>query len=197
VIILGDGMLGQMMEPVDFDRLQRPPDYEKDYILTGAKGRPARKIHSLIFDTKLQEEHNWKLFRKFQLMEQSEVRYETYLTDDAELVVVAYGIGARIVKGAIKRLRAENLKVGMLRPITLWPFPAKAIQEMAKVVGDFFVFEMSAGQMVEDVRLALEGKGRVHFYGRPGGVIPMPVELSRIISRHYYQAQTTGKRKRR
>jgi 2-oxoglutarate ferredoxin oxidoreductase subunit alpha len=197
VIILGDGMLGQMMEPVDFAELERPPDYEKDYILTGAKDRPARKIHSLIFDTKLQEEHNWKLFRKFQLMEQKEVRYETFLTEDAEMVVVAYGIGARIVKGAIKRLREDGLKVGMLRPITLWPFPAKVLRELAKTVGDFFVFEMSAGQMVEDVKLALEGRGRVHFYGRPGGVIPMPVELSRIIARHYYQAQAAGKKRRR
>ncbi len=163
MIILGDGMLGQMMEPVDFDDLKRPPDYEKDYALTGAKDRPARTIHSLIFDTKLQEEHNWKLFRKFQLIEQNEVRYETYLTDDAEMIVVAYGIGARIVKGAIKRLRQEDLKVGMIRPITLWPFPAKAFKEMAKTVSDFFVFEMSAGQMVEDVRLALEGKGTRPF----------------------------------
>ncbi len=195
-IVLGDGMLGQMMEPVDFNGLKRPPDYEKDYILTGASDRPARKIHSLIFDTKLQEEHNWKLFRKFKLMEQKEVRYDTYLVDDAEMVVVAYGIGARIAKGAIKRLREENLKVGLLRPITLWPFPAAALQEMAKTVSDFFVFEMSTGQMIDDVRLALNGGGRVHFYGRPGGVIPMPIELSRIISRHYYQAQSNGKKTR-
>jgi 2-oxoglutarate/2-oxoacid ferredoxin oxidoreductase subunit alpha len=195
VLILGDGMLGQMMEPVDFDNLKRPPDYEKDYILTGAKGRPARKIHSLIFDAKLQEEHNWKLFRKFQLIRQNEVRYETYSTEDAEMIVVAYGIGARIVKGAIKRLREDGLKVGMVRPITLWPFPAKILREMVGTINDFFVFEMSAGQMVEDVRLSLEGKGNVHFYGRPGGVVPMPVELYRIISRHYYQAQSAAKRK--
>ena len=189
VLILGDGMLGQMMEPVDFDALKRPPDVRKDYILDGARGRPARSIYSLIFDAKLQEEHNWKLQRKFQLIEQNEVRYETYLTDDAEMVVVAYGMGARIARGAIKRLRQEGMKVGMVRLITLWPFPMKALQELATTVGDFFVFEMSAGQMVEDVRLALEGKGNVHFYGRPGGVIPMPVELYRIVSRHYYQAQ--------
>ncbi len=170
VIILGDGMLGQMMEPVDFDNLKPPAEYPKDWILTGAKGRPARKIYSLLFDTKEEEEHNWKLFRKFQQMEQHEVRYERFLTDDAEMIVVAYGIGARIVKGAIKRLRQENMKVGMIRPITLWPFPAKVLKEMAKTVTDFFVFEMSAGQMIEDVRLALEGKGQIHFYGRPGGV---------------------------
>ncbi|MBN1319441.1 MAG: 3-methyl-2-oxobutanoate dehydrogenase subunit VorB [Thermoleophilia bacterium] len=200
LLILGDGMLGQMMEPVDFDGLARPADYNKPYILTGAKDRPAQTIHSLIFDTKLQEEHNWKLFRKFQLMEQNEVRYETYLTEDAEMVVVAYGMGARIAKGAIRRLREEGLKVGLLRPVTLWPFPAKALQGMAKTIHDFFVFEMSAGQMIDDVKLVLEGQGHVHFYGRPGGVIPMPVELSRIVARHYYQARSRdsgGKRKKR
>jgi 2-oxoglutarate/2-oxoacid ferredoxin oxidoreductase subunit alpha len=190
VLILGDGMLGQMMEPVDFDALKRPADVPKPYALTGAKGRPAQYIYSLIFDAKLQEEHNWKLQRKFQLMEQNEVRYETYLTDDAEMVLVAYGMGARIAKGAIKRLRDEGHKVGLVRPVTLWPFPAKVLQDLSATVQDFFVFEMSAGQMVEDVRLALGGKGNVHFYGRPGGVIPMPVELYRIVSRHYYQAQS-------
>jgi 2-oxoglutarate ferredoxin oxidoreductase subunit alpha len=195
VIILGDGMLGQMMEPVDFDNIKPPVKYEKDYILTGADGRAPRTIYSLLFDTKLQEEHNWKLSRKFQRMEQNEVKYETYLVDDADMVVVAYGIGARIVKGAIKRLRQENLKVGMIRPITLWPFPAKAIKDLAKTVNDFFVFEMSTGQMVEDVRLALEGRGHINFYGRPGGVIPTPVELFRIISRHYYQAQSQRRKK--
>ena len=189
VIILGDGMLGQMMEPVDFDGLVRPADYDKSWALTGARGRPAQAIHSLIFDTRLQEEHNWKLQRKFRLIERDEVRYETYLADDAEMIVVAYGSGARIARGAIKRLREENLKVGMIRPVTLWPFPAKALQEMAKTVRDFFVFEMSAGQMVEDVRLALEGQGRIHLYGRPGGVVPTPVELYRIVSRHYHQAR--------
>ncbi len=188
VVILGDGMLGQMMEPVDFDNIVPPKAYPKDYILTGAKGRPSRMVRSLLFDTKEEEEHNWKLVRKYQRMEQKEVRYETFLIDDAEMVVVAYGIGARIAKGAIKRLRRENMKVGMVRPITAWPFPAAILQELAKTVHEFFVFEMSAGQMIEDVKLALAGKGHIHFYGRPGGVIPTPVELYRIIGRHYYTA---------
>lgn len=189
VIILGDGMLGQMMEPVSFDNIKPAKDYPKDYILTGAKGRPSRMVRSLLFDTKEEEEHNWKLFRKYQRMEQNEVRYESFLVDDAEMIVIAYGIGARIVKGAIKRLRQENLKIGMIRPITLWPFPAKIIRETAKKVADFFVFEMSTGQMIEDVKLALEGRGNIHFYGRPGGVIPTPIELFRVISRHYYQTR--------
>ena len=188
VVVLGDGMLGQMMEPVAFGGIGPGKEYVKDYLLTGAEGRPSRMIRSLLFDVKEEEEHNWKLFRKFQRMEQKEARFETYLCDDAEMIVVAYGTAARIARGAIKRLRQENLKVGLIRPITLWPYPRKAIQEAAKSVGEFFVFEMNAGQMVEDVRLALEGAGRVHFYGRPGGVIPTPVELYRIVSRHYHHA---------
>jgi len=150
-------------------------------------------VRSLLFDTKEEEEHNWKLFRKYQRIEQNEVRYESYMLDDAEMVAIAYGIGARIVKGAIKRLRQDNLKIGMIRPITLWPFPSKVIKEIANKVTDFFVFEMSAGQMIEDVRLSLEGRGRIHFYGRPCGVIPTPIELYRIISRHYYQARRREK----
>ena len=188
VVVLGDGMLGQMMEPVSFDHIGPGKEYLKDYILTGAEGRPARMIRSLLFDMKELEEHNWKLFRKFQRMEQNEPRFESYMIDDAEMIVVAYGTGARIAKGAIKRLRQEHLNVGLIRPITLWPFPRKAIQEAAKNVSDFFVFEMNTGQMVEDIKLSLEGAGHVHFYGRPGGVIPTPVELYRSISRHYYQS---------
>lgn len=194
VVVLGDGMLGQMMEPVSFEHITRGKDYVKDYVLSGAEGRPSRMVRSLLFDVKEEEEHNWKLFRKFQRIEQNEVRLETLLTDDAEMIVVAYGTAARIVKGAIKRLRQENMKVGLIRPITLWPFPKKAIQEAAKQVSQFFVFEMNAGQMIEDVRLALEGKGHIHFYGRPGGVIPTPVELYRIISRHYLQSVKGKKR---
>ncbi len=188
VIVLADGMLGQMMEPVRVPSKKRKKTRTKDYILTGAKGRPARLVRSLILDTKQAEEHNWKLFRKYQRIEHNEVRFETLLLEDAEMAVLADGTAARIAKGAMKRLRKEGLKVGMIRPITLWPFPAKVIQETAKHLQDFFVFEMSTGQMVEDVRLALEGKGRIHFHGRPGGVVPTPAEVSRIISRHYYQS---------
>jgi len=109
------------------------------------------------------------------------------------MIIIAYGTSARIARGAIKRLRNENIKVGLIRPITCWPFPNKAIKDAAERVSDFFVFEMNTGQMIEDVRLALEGRGRVHFYGRPGGVVPTPVELYRIVSRHYYQSVRTKK----
>jgi 2-oxoglutarate ferredoxin oxidoreductase subunit alpha len=101
--------------------------------------------------------------------------------------VVAFGIAARIAKGAIRTVRTDGLKVGLLRPITLWPFPDAAVKELTTRVKQFLVFEMNMGQMIEDVQLALEGKGEVSFYGRPGGVIPTPSELARVISRLYYQ----------
>ena len=108
-------------------------------------------------------------------------------TEDAELIVIAFGIAARIAKGAIKNARTNGLKVGMLRPITLWPFPVDKVQELAKWTKHFLVFEMNMGQMLEDVQLALEGKGDVSFYGRPGGVIPTPSEVARVASRIYHQ----------
>lgn len=188
VVILGDGMLGQMMEPV-----QLPPEVQlrklphKDWTLTGAKGRPSRFIRSLILDPMEEEEHNWKLMRKYEKISKEEVKWEAFSVEDAKMVVVAFGIAARIAKGALKRVRDEGLKVGLLRPITLWPFPSKALKELAKKVKHFFVFEMNMGQMVEDVRLALDGSGEVHFYGRPGGVVLTPLEISRVISSYYYQ----------
>jgi len=188
VILLGDGMLGQMMEPVEF-----PPEIQvkslprKDWVLTGAKGRPSRFIRSLLLDPMEEEEHNWKLMRKYEQISEDQIRYEPFALDDAKMIVVAFGTAARIAKGAIKRVREQGLKVGLIRPISLWPFPSKAIKEAAKKATTFFVFEMNMGQMVEDVKLALEGSGEVHFYGRPGGIVPTPLELSRAISSQYHQ----------
>lgn len=194
VLVLADGVLAQMMEPVKIPSKKRKKGSSKEYELTGAKGRPSKAIHSFRMDPKDQEDHNWKLMRKYKRIEQREVSCETFLMDDAEMAVVAYGTAARIAKGALKRLRKEKLKVGLIRPKTLWPFPTELIKETSKRVNDFLVFEMSAGQMIEDVKLALEGKGTIHFYGRPGGVIPAPIELYRIISRHYYQAKRKQKK---
>lgn len=188
VVILGDGMLGQMMEPVEF-----PPEIpmkklpSKEWTLTGAKGRPSRFIRSLLLDPGEEEEHNWKLMRKYEKIMNEELRWETYATDDAKMLVVAFGTAARIAKGAIKRVREQGLKVGLIRPISLWPFPSKVIKELSKKIKHFIVFEMNMGQMVEDVKLALEGAGEIHFYGRPGGIIPNPLEISRVISSQYYQ----------
>ena len=186
-VILGDGMLGQMMEPVEFFEGPLPETPIKDWTITGAKGRSSRFIRSLLLDPAEEEEHNWKLARKYERISATEVKFEAYGLEDAKMVVVSFGTAARIAKGGIKRVREEGLKVGLLRPITLWPFPEKVINDLAKKVGHFLVFEMNAGQMVEDVRLALEGRGEVSFYGRPGGVVITPLEMSRVISSRYYQ----------
>ncbi|VBB42582.1 Ketoisovalerate oxidoreductase subunit VorB [uncultured Desulfatiglans sp.] len=188
VMILGDGMIGQMMEPVVFpeplDLKKLPP---KPWILDGAKDRPSRIIRSLLLDVSVEEDQNWKLVRKYEQITREIPAAERYLTDDARLVVVAYGTAARIAKGAIKRMRDIGLKVGLLRPITLWPFPNRILVEMSRWVRHFLVYEMSTGQMVEDVRLGLEGRSQVHFYGRPGGVVSTPEELSKVINTLYHR----------
>jgi 2-oxoglutarate/2-oxoacid ferredoxin oxidoreductase subunit alpha len=187
VLILGDGVLGQMMEPVEF-RHEAPAVLPlRADGLRGAKGRPSRIVKTFTSNPLELEELNWSLFRRYNLIQREETSYETYLVEDAQLIVVAFGIAARIAKGAIKTVRREGLKVGLLRPVTLWPFPTQKIQEMARTQKQFFVFEMNMGQMLEDVQLALAGNGEVSFYGRPGGVIPTPNEVARNISRIYYQ----------
>jgi 2-oxoglutarate ferredoxin oxidoreductase subunit alpha len=189
VMILGDGMMGQIMEPI---YVRERPDVEippKDYILDGAEGRPSRIVKSLILDPTEMEEHNWKLKRKYDLMTKELPQWEEFMTDDAKLTIIAYGTAARIAKGAVKRVRSEGLKVGLLRPITLWPFPDEAIRNIAKKTKLFLVFEMSTGQMLDDVRLAVEGRVPCEFYGRPGGVVPIPQEIARIIERYWLQKE--------
>ena len=187
VIIFGDGMLGQMMEPVEFKH-EAPEELPiRSRALRGAKGRPSRIIKTFTSKPTELEEINWSLYRRYQLIKKEEISYETFLVEDAELIVVAFGIAARIAKGAIKNARTDGLKVGMLRPITLWPFPSAKVEELANGTKHFLVFEMNMGQMIEDVQLALAGKGEVSFYGRPGGVIPTPSEVFRVVSRLYYQ----------
>jgi len=187
VIVLTDGLIGQMMEPVVFERDRKANLPPKDWILDGATGRPSRFIRSLILDVMLEEEHNWKLQRKYKLIEEKEVRVEITNMDDAKLVVVAYGTAARIAKGAIKNARKKGMKVGIFRPKTLWPFPVKEIREVARSVKHFLVFEMSCGQMVEDVQLALQGQGSVSFFGRPGGVLITPSDFLTHIQREYHK----------
>lgn len=187
VIVLGDGMLGQMIEPVEF-QYKAPEELPiRSGALRGAKGRPSKIVKTFTSNPATLEELNWSLFRRYQLIKQKETAFETFLVDDAQLIVVAFGIAARIAKGAIKNARTEGLKVGLLRPITLWPFPSEKVKELAKSIKHFLVLEMNMGQMVEDVQLALEGGAEVSFYGRTGGVIPTPSEVLRVLSRLYHQ----------
>jgi len=186
VLVLADGMLGQMKEPVEFKH-EAPEVRIRSNALRGAKGRPSRFIKSLSSNPSDVEEINWSLYRRYQLIQGQETTCETFLVEDAELIVVAFGIAARIAKGAIKNARKDGLKVGLLRPITLWPFPSAQVAELSNRTNNFLVFEMNMGQMIEDVQLALAGNGEVSFYGRPGGVVPTPSEVFRVIQRLYYQ----------
>jgi 2-oxoglutarate/2-oxoacid ferredoxin oxidoreductase subunit alpha len=192
VLILADGMLGQLREPVVFPP-QQTEIPERPYILTGAKGRPPRLIKSLILDTADMEAHNWKLHRKYEMISREVAEAETEHVDDARLIVVAFGTAARIAKGAVKRARAEGMAVGLLRPKTLWPFPKEVFAEVSKKCPDFCVFEMNTGQMVEDVRLSVGGDANVFFSGRPGGVVPTPLELYRSIAKVYLRVKNEGR----
>jgi 2-oxoglutarate ferredoxin oxidoreductase subunit alpha len=177
VIILADGLLGQMMEPLELRPPQKRVLPPKTWALTGAKGRPANCLKSLFMAPGVLEEHNWKLFQKQQKIREQETKAEIVEGEGVELVIVAYGTAARICKGALRMANRNGKKVGLIRPITLWPFPEKIVSQIAEQVKQFLVVEMSLGQMVEDVKLALNGKAMVHFYGRPGGAIPSPEEI--------------------
>jgi len=190
VLILADGMMGQMMEPVRFPVMRDVGKLpKKPWTITGAKGRKSHFIRSLILDPAQMEEHNWKLIRKYEQIEANEIQFESFMLDDANLAIVAFGTAARIAKAAVKRARNDGLNVGLFRPVSLWPFPSQQLRSLAKTIKHFFVFELNAGQMLEDVKLALEGEGDVFFYGRPGGVVPNPAEISRIISRQFFQKE--------
>ncbi|MEW5945179.1 MAG: 3-methyl-2-oxobutanoate dehydrogenase subunit VorB [bacterium] len=188
VVILADGMIGQMMEPVEFRKPVVDALPEKSWALRGARNRRSRFIRSLILDVDLEEEHNWKLYRKYQRIQNNEVRWDEFMTDDAATAVVAYGTAARIAKGAIIRAREKGIPAGLFRPVTLWPFPMKQLKRLAERLKTILVFEMSTGQMLEDVKLAVEGAAPVEFHGRPGGVIPTPAEVLRVISRVHGRA---------
>jgi 2-oxoglutarate ferredoxin oxidoreductase subunit alpha len=180
------------MEPVEF-KYEAPEKLPvREDALRGAKGRPSRIVKTFTSNPASLEELNWSLFRRYEIIKRDEVAFDSFMVDDAKLVVVAFGIAARIARGAIKNARKDGLKVGMLRPITLWPFPSEAIKQLAKKKKHFLDIEMNMGQMLEDVKLALEGSAEVSFYGRTGGVIPTPAELQRAIARVYYQKGLKG-----
>jgi 2-oxoglutarate ferredoxin oxidoreductase subunit alpha len=178
-MILADGALGQMMEKVEFRRYD-PAEHlpPKPWATTGKP--PARErnvITSLHIEPEKMEEINLRLQRKYRSIDEKEVRFEEYSTEDAEVLVVAYGLVARIAQKAVELARAEGIRAGLVRPITLWPFPARPLQALAERIQGVLVVEMNAGQMVEDVRLSVEGKVPVAFYGRMGGIIPSPDEV--------------------
>ena len=184
VLILGDGILGQMMEPVSIthpEPVDLPP---KGWILDGARGRPPRVIKSLFLGPGMLDKHNRKLQERYRTIREKEVRYEDFMTRDATLILVAYGITARLCREVVKYLRREGLKIGLLRPVTLWPFPEKKIGELSRTAAVFLSVEMNYGQMVEDVRLAVNGNRPVEFFGHGGGEILTVEEIEEAARKH-------------
>jgi 2-oxoglutarate ferredoxin oxidoreductase subunit alpha len=177
VMILGDGNIGQMMEPVEFKSAERSFSSNKDWCITGAKDRPHNIVKTLYLDPVVLEKRNLEITKKMAVAVKNEVRFESYMIDDADVVIAAYGTVARIAKTAIQILREKDFKVGLLRPISLYPFPYQTFSQVADKSKNIIVVEMSMGQMIEDVRLAVCGKSQVHFYGRVGGMVPSFEEI--------------------
>jgi 2-oxoglutarate ferredoxin oxidoreductase subunit alpha len=178
-VLLADGTLGQMMEPAELGEY-RPDIPEKPWATTGCAGRPPNIITSIYIQPEVLEKHNEKLQAKYAKMREAEQRAEEWMMEDAEVMVAAYGTVARIAKTAIRRARAEGVRVGLLRPVSLWPFPVKFFERWCSV-RRIITVELSSGQMVEDVRLAVRDRVPVDFFGRLGGMVPSVEEVFREI----------------
>ena len=185
-MILTDGLLGQMMEPVefDFDPIDPKTITEPDWALGVHTGRNRRVVNSYDLAPGKMEEFNFELEKNLKIVEENEVRYESLNTDDAELILTGYGTSARVCKSAMTLARKEGMKVGLLRPITLWPFPKKVFSELADKVKQFLVVEMSLGQYVEDVQLSILGKAKIDLHKRPAGGIPTTEEVFELVKKH-------------
>ena len=177
VMMLADGALGQMMEPVEFKDTEVTLP-EKPWATTGTEGKRKKNIiNSLFIKPDELEDSIHARFERYAEIEKNEVRAEEYMTEDADIVIVSYGITSRICKTAISMARKEGIKVGMVRPITLWPYPSEALAKAAKTAKEFLVVELNKGQMTGDVKLAIECSRPVSFYGRTGGMMPTPEEI--------------------
>ncbi len=179
VMIMGDGMLGQMMEPVVFGNYKSTKKLEeKTWATTGTGMKRKRNIiNSLYITPEELEKLVCERYEKYDVIKKTEARADEYMCEDADIIIAAYGTIARVAKSAIAKARAKGIKVGLIRPITLWPFCNEVFSKYADKVKSFLTVEMSMGQMIEDVKLAVNGKAPVEFYGRTGGMIPSPEEI--------------------
>jgi len=183
VMVLSDGSLGQMMEPAELPELRPVIRQDWDWAVNGAKGRPRRKLSSIYLEAYQEEETNLRLLKRWQEVQKNEIRYREYYLEDAEFAVVGFGTAGRVALSAVRRARQQGIKVGLLRPVTVSPFPFAALEELSKQVQGFLVVEMNTGQMLQDVQLAVHGRTPIEFYGRPGGVVPFADEILHEIQR--------------
>jgi len=177
VAIIADGMTGQIMEPVEFPELKEPLRLDRPWALTGAKGRKKNIITSLFLNPDVMEQKVIRLQAIVAQIRANEVRYAEYMMDGAEIVVVAYGTAGRIVQTAVKQARAEGIPVGLFRPISVFPFPYDRLAAVTSSARQILVVELSAGQMIEDVRLATCGRVPISFFGKLGGLVPLPEDV--------------------
>ena len=177
VVIIADGMVGQIMEPVEFPEMQPIRRATFPWALTGAKDRPHNIITSLFLNANQLEQENLRLQRIIAEIRANEVRYTEYMMDGAEIVVVAYGTAGRIVQTAVKQARAQGIPVGLFRPISVFPYPYEALDKVADTTHKFLVVELNAGQMLEDVWLATRNRVPISFFGKTGGLVPLPEEI--------------------
>jgi len=183
-MLILDGSIGQMMEPAEMPAMRPVQRKDWDWATNSKQGKRARRILTSIYLEPLDEENtNLRLLRRSQEIQANEVRYKEYFLEDAEIVIVGFGTAGRVALSAVREARAQGIKVGLLRPITLSPFPNKIIDELAERAKAFLVTEMNSGQMLEDVRLAVRNRAPVEFYGRMGGVVPFPDEILSEIKR--------------
>jgi len=187
VILAADGQVGQMMEAAELPPMRPVRTERPEYALTGAQGRERRVITSMYLQAEAEEAFNLGIQKRLRTIQLHEQRCVEHWTDDALLLIVAYGTAGRIAYSAVEMAREKGLKVGLLRPQTLWPFPEGRLSALVDSAEGCLVIEMNAGQMVEDVRLATSCQIPVNFYGRMGGIIPMPDELLMVIEKNYEQ----------
>lgn len=199
VLILGDGMIGQMMEPVEFpDPDTIPAPLPRPWATTGKKNRPQNLIRSLFLNPDLLEYNNLHIRAKYDAVERDEIRYEYYNLDEkVDVLIAAYGTMARICKTAVDQLKESGIKVGLVRPISVYPFPMQAVHEAAEMARDVLVVELSTGQMVEDVHHAVEGSRPVHFFGKTGGSIPPPDDIASEVKRILEKRKSKRRKARR
>ncbi len=184
VLILGDGMIGQMMESVEFREPPKRSLPSKEWATVGTgEGRKPNIINSLYIEAEKLEKHVAHLNRKYDKIRENECRWEEFNVEDADIVAVAYGTTSRIVRNAITKCEAEGIKVGLIRPITLWPFPYHVFEKIGSRTKAVLTVEMSSGQMIDDVKIAVAGRQPVEFCGRTGGVIPVPDEVVNAVKK--------------
>jgi 2-oxoglutarate ferredoxin oxidoreductase subunit alpha len=177
VVVMADGSIGQMMEPAELPEMRPVKTERPDWAVSGAMGRPRRVLSSIDLQPEMEELTNYRLLERWYEAQEKELRFREYYLDDADFVVVGFGTAGRVALTAIRAARAEGIKVGLLRPITLNPFPTPQIETLAKTAQAMLVVEMNSGQMLDDVRLSANNQCPVEFYGRMGGMVPFPDEI--------------------